>query len=352
MTTQQTTKGLPQFAERLTTTIAQVEGADVRVPEDSALISLAADLVPKVTHLLRVGIDILVDIEAFYGPADGESVREDPDSLSQIGLQISAEFAARDLNDMAFFARSDLKSSLELLISSATHKHNQMTLASNCEGGLRRLRKALISVESAIYEFEGETPPERHWFDVEVSLQIRRLYWNLRRETAGHSQAEEKPIEVRLRTVLYRILAFRELSVYPFLRVDDRVNLRRLLKRILDWLNSDERDVPVARRLWQDLSSFAEILVQVSHRQELRDHDLRLIARAYHTLFPFGAKRRNVPEDLMAELQTLLGLDDDLDQLIVGGADRPVEEWRKPLKRLQASLGTSELAAPPDMWQS
>ncbi len=340
------TKGFPEFAERLTKTIAQVEGADVRVPEDSALISLAADLVPKITRLLRDGIGLLVEIEAFYGPAPGSSNREDPDSLSQIGLQISAEFAARDLCDMAFFPRSGLTSPLETLISSATHKHNQMTLASNCEGGLRRLRKALISVESAIYESEGEEPPERHWFDIEVSLQIRKLYWNLRRETSSRSPADEKPIEVRLRAVLYRILAFRELSVYPFLRVDDRVNLRRLLKRILDWLNSDERDLATAHRLWQDLSSFAAILVQVSHRQELRDHDLELIVRAYHTLFPFGNQRPSVPKNLLAELQSLLGLDEELDRLIVGGSDLPVEQWREPLKRLQAGLGTAELSAP------
>ncbi len=348
--TQQTTSGFEEFSARLREMIAHVEGADVRVPEDSALISLAADLVPKVTRLLRQGIDLLVDVESFYGPVSDRG-REDPDSLSQIGLQISAEFAARDLSDMTFFARADLKNALEVLIASATHKHNQMTLASNCEGGLRRLRKAVISVESAIYEFEGETAPERQWFDVEVSLQIRKLYWNLRRETVSRRGAQEKPLEVRLRAVLYRILAFRELNVYPFLRVDDRVNLRRLLKRMLDWLNSDERDAAVARRLWQDLSSFAEILVQVSHRQELRDHDMRLVARAYRTLFPFGARRRAVPDDLLADLQSLLGLDDELDRLIVSRAVRPVEVWRKPLKRLQGSLSSSsELSAPPEMW--
>ncbi len=342
-------RGFSELAQRLDHLIAQVESADVRVPEDSALISLATDLVPKVTRLLRDGIELLVAVEASYGAAC--SPEPEPDSLSQIGLQISAEFAARDLNDMAFFARTDLKSSLETLIASATHRHDQMTLASNCEAGLRRLRKALISVESAIYEFEGETPPEREWLDVEVSLQIRKLYWNLRRETGGETATRDKPLEARLRAVLYRILAFRELSVYPFLRVDDRVNLRRLLKRILDWLNSHERDEAVGRRLWQDLSSFAEILVQVSHRQELRDHDQRLVGRAYRTLFPFGARRRTVPDDLLAELKSLLGLDDELDRLILDRAPAAVEAWRQPLKRLQAALGHGgELAGPPESW--
>ena len=338
------------FADRFRDLIEQVEGADVRVPEDSALISLATDLVPKVTHLLRAGIALLSDLETFYGPGASPEA-EDPDSLSQIGLQISAEFAARDLGDMSFFARTDLKNSLELLIASATHKQNQMILASNCESGLRRLRKALISVESASYEFEGQPAPERQWIDVEVSLQIRKLYWNLRRETGGLTDNKDQPLETRLRAVLYRILAFRELSVYPFLRVDDRVNMRLLLKRILDWLNGDERDVAEARKLWLELSSFAEILVQISHRQELRDHDLRLVSKAYRTLFRFGGRRRTMPDDLMAELQSLLGLDDELDRLIASPTVRPVESWRLPLKRLQASLShTGKLSGLSDLW--
>ncbi len=344
-------KGFPELASRLHLLITQVESADVRVPEDSALISLATDLVPKVTHLLRDGVQLLVDTEAFYQPTSGPASNDPLDSLSQIGLQISTEFAARDLNDMVFFARSDLRSSLEGLIASATNRHDQMTLASNCEGGLRRLRKALISVESSIFEFEGKKAPERHWFDVEVSLQIRKLYWNLRRETSNQDGAVDRSLEARLRRVLYRILAFRELSVYPFLRVDDRVNMRQLMKRILDWLNSNERDPAVARRLWQDLSNFAEVLVQVSHRQELQDHDLRLIARTYRTLFPFGTKRKAVPDDLIVELQSVLGLDDELDRLITKRVVSPVSAWRRPLKRLQEQLSrTGVLTDTPDMW--
>lgn len=344
-------RGFRGFGARLNELIAQVEGADVRVPEDSALISLATDLMPKVTHLLREGVSLLVDIEGFYGSVSSVAPAEDLDSLSQIGLQISAELATRDLIDMAFFARCDLKNCLEVLITAATHKQNQMALASNCEAGLRRLRKALISVESALFEYEGRKPPERQWFDLEVSLQIRKLYWNLRRETGDQSEAEKKPLEVRLRAVLYRILAFRELSVYPFLRVDDRVNMRRLLKRILDWLNSDERDEAEARRLWQDLSSFAAILVQVSHRQELQDHDLRLVTKAYRMLFPFGARKRTALEDLLAELQSLLGLDDELDELITSRPIQPVEAWRRPLKRLQTQLSRAgELSGVHEMW--
>ncbi|MEM7351433.1 MAG: hypothetical protein AAF657_11545, partial [Acidobacteriota bacterium] len=113
----------------------------------------------------------------------------------------------------------------------------------------------------------------------------------------------------------------------------------------------DQRDVAIARRLWEDLSSFAEILVQVSHRQELQDHDLRLVAKTYRALFSFGEQRSRVPDEILDELHSLLGLDDELDQLITTRPPQPVEAWRGPLKRLQAQLSRSgELSGSPDMW--
>ena len=144
--------------------------------------------------------------------------------------------------------------------------------------------------------------------------------------------------------MLYRIVAFRELSVYPLLRVEDRVTLRRLLKRILDWLNSADQVPAAGERLWQDLAAFAELLVQVSHRQELQDHDLELINRAHRTLFPYGQPTPDIPEALRSELQTLLGLDTELDALIVGSDSDPVS-WKPTLQRLRQQLGRSRAIA-------
>ncbi len=339
--------GFEEFSQRFHDLIGKTDSADVRVPEDSALIGLAADLVPTISGLLADGIALLSDVEAHYGLPPGAV--EIPDTLSQIGVQISLEYAARDLNDVAFFARTDLRSAFDNLTAAAAHRDNLMALATQCESGLRRVRKALVSVESAIHEFEGQPPPERSWFDVEISLQIRKLYWNLRRETAGD---DPRPLEQRLRSVLYRIVAFRELSIYPLLRVEDRITLRQLLKRILEWLNGDQRDPGIGGKLWQDLSAFADILVHVSLRQELMEHDLALVSKAYRTLFPYGtatARRTpgtppaTVPGTLVGELQSLLGLDDELDRLILQGSDGKVADWRKPLRRLQTSLSRTSL---------
>ena len=333
----------PTIVAKIEELLKQVDSADVRVPEDSALISIAVDLVPVVIKQLRQGLEILDEIENLYGPnrIDEAPPEDDPFSLKGIGFLISSEFAARDLTDLSFFARTELRGCLDLLVATSQRESVDLeTIASNCEAGTRRLRKALVSVESAMYEFEHREPPRRKWFDVEVSLQIRELYWNLRRETLGRP-AEEKHMAERLRSVVYRLVAFRELSVYPFLRIDDRIQLRHLLKRILEWLNSRERDEQEGKRLWQDLVSFAGILVQISQRQELQDHDRELVSRALLTLFRGTPPPSAVPQELLDEFDKLLGVDDKLDQLILGRVADPTA-WREPLLRVQDQLNRPE----------
>lgn len=339
--------GFSEIAQDIDDLLRQVESADVRVPEDSALISIAIDLVPVVITQLRRGMALLERLEAFYGPDRVEAPphEDDPFSLKGIGFLISSEFAARDLTDLVFFARTELKQCLTLLVATSHRTNLDLeTVASHCEAGTRRLRKALVSVESALYEFEQREAPRRKWFDVEVSLQIRKLYWNLRRETLGRP-TEDKRMAERLRSVVYRLVAFRELSVYPFLRIDDRIQLRHLLKRILEWLNSTERGEQEGKRLWQDLVSFAGILVQVSQRQELQDYDRELVARAYRRLFRRMPPPSEVPDDLLDDLDNLLGLDDGLDQLILARI-KPPFAWREPLIRVRDQLNRPEESVP------
>ena len=322
--------------------IHRVEHFDARVPEDSALIGLAADIVPKVTRLLRQGVELLSLVESIYdgSQADIGKSEEDEDTLFHIGRLISAELASRDLADVAFLARNELRNTLEKLERTATVKRNDsLALATQSEAGLRCLRKALVSMESAIFEFEERTAPDRQWDDIEVSLQIRKLYWNLRNETEDSGEDDED-LESRLRRVLYRIMAFRELSVYPFLRVDDRVNLRDLLKRILDWLNSDDRDSIEARQLWADLSSFSALSVQVSRRQELQAYDLSVLAKVSQELWNAAEPADELSRMQLTELEQLLGLDDELDDLICsrirypdawkGAVERVIQELRRP----------------------
>lgn len=339
--------GFEELAAAFERIIRRVEQIDVRVPEDSALIGLASDLVPRITHMLRDGIDVLEQVEAAYDPSPDDLPEVPDDDLFGIGLQISAELASRDLRDVAYFARADLRSALDALVQISTRRNGFIAMASLCESGLRKLRKGLVSVESALYEFEGQAAPERQWFDVQVSLQIRRLYRNLRRETHQRDvSASAGALEDGLRAVLYRIVAFRELTIYPFLRVDDRVNIRRLVKRILEWLNATRRDAMQGRRLWQDLVGFTEILFQVSYRQELQDWDRDVVEKTWRALFDREDAPRELPDLLHRELETLAGLDDELDALLDADEAPPVEAWRAPLSRLRLQMRGREPDGP------
>jgi hypothetical protein len=340
------------IATRIHDLLGEVDSADIRVPEDSALISLAADLVPTVHKLLEDGIQLMRDIEEAYGTVGLEEDLEedDPFSLKGIGFLISSVFASRDLTDLAFFAHTELRECLDVLGVTAKRQNLDLeSVASYCEAGTRRLRKALISVESAIYEFEQREAPIRKWFDVEVSLQIRKLYWNLRRETMERP-GDDKRLTERLRSVVYRLVAFRELSVYPLLRIDDRIQLRALLKRILEWLNNATRNDEDGLRLWQDLVGFAEILVQISQRQELQEHDRALVAQSLRRLFRQQPPPQSVPDEMLDELESLLGVDEDIDRLILGRHSQ-VSAWRAPLLRVNETLNRpEEPIASVDLW--
>jgi len=281
-------------------------------------------------------------VEELYDPAKSPLALVDSQlsSLQDIGLLISSEIASGEIRDLAFFARNELRSALDNLLAAADREH-MAPIASHCEGGLRRLRKALVSIESAIYEYEGLEPPPEILVDLDVSLQTRQLFASLRREVARR-RAETAPLEERLRAVAHRLVALRELRIYPFLRFDDRVQLRQLLGRILDWLNSDDRSTAAGRAVWEDLENFAGLLTQVNHRQELRQHDRTIVQRAHRALFRGPSCPEEVPADVLTELWELVGLDDALDELILNRRVRPASSWRPALERLRRSFQVSE----------
>ncbi len=82
-------------------------------------------------------------------------------------------------------------------------------------------------------------------------------------------------------------------------------------------------------------------MVQVSQRQELQDYDRSLLARAYRTLYRRVPPPPTVPPELLDDLDTLLGLDRQLDGLITARATEP-QAWREPLIRVQEVLNRPE----------
>ena len=181
-------------------------------------------------------------------------------------------------------------------------------------------------------EYRGLEPRRRVWFDLEDTLEIRRRFIRFWLEV----QRKESPTGDDLRPALERVAMMiddlRQDSIYPYLRLDDRLDLRALQKRILSWLEGASSDgsgeAESGRRLWQDASGFFNLLMQIQRREELREHDLVQLGRVLRRLHDEGGGSKPMGRELFAELRELLldmaGRESSLDQILV--RDEPVSQ--------------------------
>ena len=324
--------------QELDALIQRAMQVDFQVSEETGRISLAADYVPGILELLRAGAQQLSKVQQYYDSQEAPSPEEETESLSDIGALISTEMAVREIADLAFLARGELKTCAQEL-EQAHGQKDILNMASHCDTGLRRLRKALVSVESAMYEFEGGDAPVRKWYDLNLSLDVRRAYSRLRRRIGMAASPTDATLVQRLTEVEEGLAELRGRKLYTLLRIDDRVQMRALNKRLSEWRSTEPRDLQAGHRLWQDLTGFAELLAQISHRQELREHDRRLIARGNHALNR-GQAKGVVPSALLKELKGLEGLDAEVDALLFPALETSAEAWAAPLKRLFEAFTT------------
>lgn len=331
--------------------IEELQTVHFQIPEDELAVARGALFAPRLVERIRQAIDLLEAIQTHYERAQvpDQEVRA-ADSLDDIGHLISTEIAGQEVTDLVFLARADLRGALQDLIASIDQE-DFLRVASSCDAGLRTLKRTLISVESALHDFEGLQPPMRQWSDLDVSLQTRRLYADVRREVLRPPAVNDTTLPDRLAGVHDRLHQLRELDLYPLLRFDDRVAMRELRRRISSWIVADPPDLAAGRHLWQDLVGFAELLKTVSHRQELRQHDRALLRRAYHQLFGRSPQARVVSDDLLHQLDTLVGLDDELDALLARRERGDLPRWREVMARLLQRLSTpAETAAGAPVW--
>ncbi|MDA8015874.1 MAG: hypothetical protein MPN21_00370 [Thermoanaerobaculia bacterium] len=341
------------LVDRIGMLIGDIGNITFIVPDESGYFSIEDDLVKQVRDLLERTLELMCDLTDHYDHelpepemlADIGTAGAEDEVLKEIGAAISSELASQELANMAFIARTQLRENHEALVS-AMDSGFIWVVASNADTGLRRAGKALLTLETAVREYEDLPPRERRWNDLGDSLEIRRVYGQFRRWVLrGDPEPKGEDLHKRLQSAAHRIAILRDLKIYPFLRIYDRVPIRKLQKRILRWLDEDSgRDgadgshEEVGRRLWSDLVSFAELLAQINHREELREHDRRTIKRVHRLLF--DAKRR--PDTILPahlqDLETLIGRDDELDRIILDPRSHAVTDLQEPLRRILEEL--------------
>ncbi len=327
--------------ERLGAFIEELQGVHFQVPDDDAAVARGALFAPRLAQHIEHALELMREAREHYS---GGTVADEQvtgvDTLDDIGRLISSEIAGQEVVDLLFLVGADLRGARQDLVA-AIDQEDFLRVASSCDAGLRTLKRTLICVESAIHDFEGLAPPIRQWSDLEASLRTRRLYAELRREVLGVSLPDDATLPDRLASVHDRLDHLREQDAYPLLRFDDRVTMRELRRRISAWIVAETPDLVTGGHLWQDLMGFAELLKQINHRQELRQHDRTLLRRAYHQLFGRAAHPPAVSEDLLCQLEALYGLDDELDLLLARREHDELPRWRELLTRLLHRLSTT-----------
>ncbi|MCG8454838.1 MAG: hypothetical protein MI919_01045 [Holophagales bacterium] len=335
-----------ELLDRLEAAIEHARSVTFVVAEDTGLFSIEDELVVQVRSVMQDALDLLRDVMELYDAEshddpDLETGTTEDDFLEKIGAAISSELAAREVASLAFGALAQLKESFDSLEGSLGSGY-RWVVATHADTGLRRVGKGLISVEAAMREYEGLDPVDRHWSDIRDSLEIRRLYGQLRRAILRLGEAESlEQLESHLRRAAHRINILRNREIYPFLRVYDRIPIRHLQKRIHAWLTDRESDADgkeqEGRYLWSDLTSFAELLAMVNNREDLRELDRQILRQQHGQLFdsPNGGQ---LEAHNILELEKLLGRDDELDRVLLDPERHTVEHLREPLTRLLEEL--------------
>ena len=315
--------------------LERVQSLRFRLPDEEEAEDRVRVFAGTLDQRLGEAIQLIGTIQKIYEEVQPDTgFLADDDSLLDIGRMISAEVANQEILDVLFLARAELRGARQELVNGMGG--DWLRLASSADAALRALKKSLIAVEAALYEFEGVEPPQRVWADLEVSLAVRRLYGRLRRDLLSMDEPERGELPGRLERAARRFRALRDSDIYPLLRFDDRQTFGRLRLRIEDWLHG-ERRVDEGQRIWQDLSGFLELLKEVNYRQELRQHDRNRLRKAYRHLF--GPPSAPPPAtSVREELEPLVGLDPDLDAILLSPEPPAPDEWKTTLGRLLRNL--------------
>jgi hypothetical protein len=251
----------------------------------------------------------------------------------------------RAVEEIAFMADLELRQRTERL-TRVGPVQGAAALLGECDSSLRRIRKALNAVDAAIAT-AADVPPRLDFAsELETSLAVRRAYAKLRARLVGVGEPTAGTMRARIRAVGTQLASCIGWDVYADMRVGDRLVLRDIQRRVLEWLRGENDATPAAgMRLWQDLAGCLEMLVLVNRRQDLVAHDAAVVRDALARLAP----QCDVDSATWHRLRELDGLDPELDELLL--LPPPPRGLLDPiLARLASRLGLLPATATEPSW--
>jgi hypothetical protein len=331
-----------QYQQSMVALVERVREVDVGTFETAPREVLVGELQPRTSTLLAQANQLVRSVLEECELGESERIVGEPRQDFELALdRVIQQSPSSRIADIAFMAQVELRQRAARLDGLAPDPAS--ILIAECDGALRRVTKALCALDRAMAR-ASDTPAYLDYLsELELSLRVRACYARFRRRVleGGDDVRTVEQVLARLRRTGGEIAVIVGLPVYPDLRLNDRMQLRGLQQRIIAWLSTG-RDLGEGLSIWRDVSAFVAILRHVGRRQELFEHDARVVLGALESL----ARHGTISGPSFCDLLMLDGRDDDVDALIASG-DRDIELWAPLLERLAREIGNRTPSSPP-----
>ena len=212
---------------------------------------------------------LLEDVVALLGSIERQYALESRDEDQGVDL------VRCSIADLSFLGRLELEG-IAGRLAEAREKNRVWDVLRYADMGGARAEEALLALEASIREAQGLGARDHGDLDLGPALEVRRQYALLRYEMFRAGKPTGDELWEALEILLKRITDLREHATYVQVRVDDRLQIRSLQKRIREAVTTRDGENP--ERLWEDLDAAVDLLLHINRRPVLEDHDARLLA--------------------------------------------------------------------------
>ncbi|AKU93499.1 hypothetical protein AKJ09_00163 [Labilithrix luteola] len=333
-----------EVQEAMARLAARAEAVEIHRFESDSRDQLVSELLPTLAKLMQDARSLVADVQSVCeerihrtrGP--GISVVDGRLPTIPLGADVPVDstrpsWSVEAVADIAYLAGLELRQGSERLEGLTTVGSADLLL-SELDTARRRVGKVLRSLDHALDQAGLATSKLDSAAELDTSLAVRRAYGRLRHDMKAIGTPKEETLASQLRAVGVALATVVGWKGYTSIRIRDRLRIRELQGRLLEWFR-EGREPTAGLRLFQDVDTFVQILADVSKRQELKQHDTRLVESAWRTLASVDGV---IPAHLRSALDPLRGLDAELDALLESPHRDQVDPWKATLARLLQSL--------------
>lgn len=325
---------------------------DLRSVEESPVLPSVRALCGEVGHLTRDAAEAAEHVCRHYDPRAGcaedaptaDDLCDEPAMstpfLTKIDAVAEGDTGRRQIIDLASIGAWTLRRKSAVL-GEAVESADPWRTIGECASAKRMIIKAATTIERAAAAVEGVPSEIAHLYTTELdrSLGVRALYRRFLTDLHAEAPPDASTIEPRLRVVSVSLARIFGHAVYDDLRIEDRHLFRDLQAQVFAWMRERKSGAPpelsarAGLHLFQNIAVFAQCLMVVNNRSELKEHDRHLAAEALARLEERGAASPDRVE-LGRRLRLLLGRDTELDRLLRGEGALPLDQLRDALRRV------------------